>query len=227
MKFKFLTGDVNWQDYGGKWISPRLDNGEFYYWLVIELVNMWDATGDENADKYCVSLAVVSPDEAGKENVSKADDGDYCAFGDDECRVDALHSYGIYAQVWYKGGNNYSKLLKEAREQAHLCNMLFGFYMDRPVNAIGNTGWDAIRGDIGLGKRREDDDENENKVEFPDPDFFMRYCSADQIRAALVSLDGLTEDLQHEIEDILGAVRNMLMTRLGEEEFKAGEKTWR
>jgi len=39
MRFKFLTGDVNWETYGGKWVSPKLNNGDFDYWLVLEFVN--------------------------------------------------------------------------------------------------------------------------------------------------------------------------------------------
>lgn len=73
-RFKFLIGDVNWLDYGGKWVSQKLNNGEFDYWLVLELTNMDDACGRDNEgkDRYNVSLSCVSPGEAGPENIAKA-----------------------------------------------------------------------------------------------------------------------------------------------------------
>lgn len=148
-RFNFLTGDVNWLQYGAKWISPRLNNGEFDYWLVLELVNMHDATGEEDQDKYNVDLCAVSPDQAGADNVNKAIE---CVGMPDECRdnpialVEALHSYGVKSLLWSGNGNNAHKLLKEAKHQP--VDMLFGFYMDTPKNRIGTTGWEAIKGDL-------------------------------------------------------------------------------
>jgi hypothetical protein len=49
MKFKFLTGDINWQTYGGKFISKKLNNGEFDHWLVIEVTNWANAVGEREA----------------------------------------------------------------------------------------------------------------------------------------------------------------------------------
>jgi hypothetical protein len=36
--------------------------------------------------------------------------------------------------------------MKEARKESQLINMLFGFYMDRPENGIGQDGWGLIAG---------------------------------------------------------------------------------
>ena len=38
MRFSFLSGDMNFTRYGGKWISTRRNNGEFDYYFVIELL---------------------------------------------------------------------------------------------------------------------------------------------------------------------------------------------
>jgi len=157
-KFTFLTGDINWQTYGGKWVTPKLNNGDFDYWIVLEFINMHDATGEENGPKYHVSLAAVSPTQAG-DNLQKA--FECCGIEPDSdtaknelCQVECLHSYGTTAHLWQQSGNNASKLMAEAKKQAQVCSGLFGFYMDEPKNKIGTTGWEAIKGDIDSGLAR-------------------------------------------------------------------------
>lgn len=149
LKFKFLTGDIDWKTYGGKFISKKLNNGEFNYWLVMEVINWWEETGDETQDQYCVTLSAVSPESVRQDTLNSAikscgwkDDKDYSAIE----LVEILHSYGTYVVLWQGQGYNIKQLMKEARKQADLSCMLFGFYMDRPQNRIGQTGWDTIRG---------------------------------------------------------------------------------
>ena len=66
---------------------------------------------------------------------------------DEQFHVEMME-YGLGAIIWQKSGNNQRKLLRDAKEELKKIRMLFGFYMDRPLNAIGSTGWDCIRGDI-------------------------------------------------------------------------------
>lgn len=156
LKFKKLSGDMNWLAYGAKWVSKRLNNGEFDYWLVLELANMDDACGRDNEGqaRYHASLAVVSPTEA-KGELERA--FDCCgvpdnAKGEPLVQVEALHSYGVHAVTWQASGNNAHKLLKEGKREATLqSSFTFGFAMDRPVNRIGTTGWEALRGDLTAG----------------------------------------------------------------------------
>jgi hypothetical protein len=158
IRFRFLTGDVNWLAYGGKWVSPKQSNGEFDYWLVIELVNMEDACGGDAREKYNVTLSAVSPSEAGT-NLASALQSCGVEANDPSAtnvlaQVECLHSYGIHVPLWIGNGNNAHKLLREARREARPATGLFGFYMDRAVNRIGTTGWEAIRGDITAGLHR-------------------------------------------------------------------------
>lgn len=157
MRFKFLTGDCNWQEYGGKFISPKLNNGEFDYWLVMDVLNWNDVDSEavKTNGQYCVSLYSVSPSEAGSDNLKKA--FECCGFqwdkeetlaADPIVQVECLVSYGIYTKVWSANGNNLAKLMRECRKQADAVTMLYGFYMDRPVNLIGTSGWDAQKGNI-------------------------------------------------------------------------------
>ena len=162
IKFSFLTGDINWLEYGGKWVSKKLNNGEFDYWLVLELTNMDDACGRDNEGqaKYNVCLSAISPSEAG-ENLQKAyaccgmEDADEEVKNNLLVQVECLHSYGVHAPLWQENGNNAHKLLKEGRKQALLSCSLFGFFMDAPKNRIGSTGWDCIKGDITAGLYRK------------------------------------------------------------------------
>jgi len=158
MRFTFLTGDVNWQQYGGKFISAKQNNGEFDFWFVMDVINWEDATGDKELGTYNVSLYSVSPSEAGSDSLKSALDS--CGTDSEELRanpivqVECLACYGVYAQLWSENGNNLNKLMKQAREQARIASMLYGFYMDKPANRIGTSNWDMQRGNVlaGLGK---------------------------------------------------------------------------
>lgn len=180
IRFKFLTGDVNWQTYGGKFVSKRLANGhdgkgavrgqdyDFHYWLVMDVRPNEDwEYGDREDPKYYVSLAVVSPEQASPKELQSAINS--CGIPDDELPrfmadpmflVECLHGYGCAAHVWHGQGNNLSALMKEARYEAQLASgIMFGFYMDAPQNRIGSTGWDCVKGDLLAGLRRYEDDE--------------------------------------------------------------------
>lgn len=154
MKFKFLTGPGwNWPKYGGKFISPKLSNSDFDYWLVIEVINWLDAVGEREAPaKYCVSLYAVSPSEAGEKNLQAALES--CGYDEtvhslsDEMKVEMLSEYGVQAQVHSQNGDNLQELLKETRKLADLHSIHFGFWMDRAQNRIGSSGWDFLRGDF-------------------------------------------------------------------------------
>ena len=154
IRFKFLTGDVDWQTYGGQFISQKLNNGDFDYWLVLNFINMHEATGDEETDKYHVTILAVSPELNIQEADALIEDYGVNLPITDEMRVGALANYVIAAHLKGFSGNNYSSLMKEAKKEAQVIPLLFGFYMDRPQNAIGSTGWDCIRGDIMAGLDR-------------------------------------------------------------------------
>lgn len=157
VKFHFLTGDLNWLEYGGKWISNKLNNGEFDYWLVLDFINYLDATGDylvndnpkNEGDKYIVELRAVSPEQISEHNLKQAID----SYGlpdetklDDEMLVELIDGYGINAMLWSKQGNNAYKLIREAKQQSQMIDGLFGFYMDCQENRLGQSGWELIRG---------------------------------------------------------------------------------
>lgn len=150
VRFKFLSGDVNWRKYGGKFVSQRLNNGEFDYWLVINVINWLDyERHPENT--YSVELQAVSPDSVSQADKDRAISSS-CGWDSlDESNpldmVQVLSEHGIFAQLWDASGNNIAKLMQAARHEAQLIEMLFGFYMDRPENRLGQDGWGLIRGE--------------------------------------------------------------------------------
>ncbi|MGI0025131.1 MAG: hypothetical protein ACREA4_08310 [Nitrososphaera sp.] len=164
LKFRLLTGDTNWQDYGGKFASKRLNNGEFDYWLVIDVYNTED--NRDFAEKYIVSLLSVSPSEAaGEMEAAKRACGIDAETGlNDLAKVEVLADYGTYAQLWAGSGNNLARLMKEARSQANASQLLYGFMMDRPQNRIGTDGWNVQRGDVMAGLRGNETEETEEKA---------------------------------------------------------------
>ncbi len=156
MRFRFLTGDVNYVRDGGSFISGKQNNGEFDFWVVMQIRNECDP---ESPAAYSVSVSVVSPSQAGEDKINAA--MECCGvtktmmatavangYGD-EAKVEALHAYGVVAHVWNRYGNNHRRLMEAARQFANTeLDSLFGFVMDRPVNRIGTTGWEALRGDL-------------------------------------------------------------------------------
>lgn len=159
MKWSILSGDVNWETYGGKLVSPPQNNGEFDYWLVLEVIEWEEAVGEHEAAEidgsHNVCLSVVAPSECPEADLQSAFES--CGWGEGaNCEiewdnplmlVELLHSYGIAAHVWSADGN-LRDLLREGKKQAVQAEFLFGFAMDRPQNALGATGWDWLRGNL-------------------------------------------------------------------------------
>jgi len=117
-RFRFLMGDVNWQDYGGKWYR-QLDDTTYH---VIELINMWDATGEEEQDKYVVELREIDLLKLPESQIKSAIGS--CSWINDDnldfrLMLEAIHGYGYGAPMGDYSGNNYSKLLVRAKRESY------------------------------------------------------------------------------------------------------------
>jgi len=153
MKLKFLSGDKDYLSCGAKWISKKLNNGDFDYWIVVELINMQEVV-KKYPRKYSITISVVSPSEASKYLDSAIES---CGYGNkpklnytDEEKIEVLHSYGVSATIFGVEGNNFRELWKQIHDELNKIQMLFGFYLDKQLNYIGNTGWDFLKGKIGF-----------------------------------------------------------------------------
>lgn len=164
--FKWLTGDCNFVDYGGKWIR-RVGERRFH---IIELMNWIEAVGEREAAevgaKYCVDLSevdltAIDPTKALKScGYEQADSGaivqpcdgaEICdAAHADLCIAEACHGYGANAPLWGESGNNYLKLMRSARSFSRSLDDAAAHEdaMDRPVNKIGTSARNYMIGNL-------------------------------------------------------------------------------
>jgi hypothetical protein len=130
-----------------------LNNGDFDYKMVIQLTDMDEATGDTSQGKWMATLsAVKTPKYLTKEQL--ADVANTCSMESKDVTCFDIAAVGICANIKTMLGNNKSRILSTLKKEANTASMLFGFYMDRPLNAIGSTGWDFINGDFLAGLRK-------------------------------------------------------------------------
>lgn len=139
------------------WFSPLYTESDkpLRFAVKLEYTEEWGDDAVQELGKYHVSIAAVGPDWISDKELQRAVDSS----GNGEtleqfrklphkaqCQV--LLQYGTAATLWQKSGNNKGELLKEVRKELRSISVLFGFYMDKPLNMIGSTGWDFISGDI-------------------------------------------------------------------------------
>ena len=111
-KFHWLTGDVNFREYGGTWVR-RDDDTNF---TIIEMVNMEDATGDISNGKYLAIVSEIYIDDP----VRNAEALKGCgwtlqeAMEDIRLLIEAHSSYGSNT-IGSRYGNNFYALLKWAK----------------------------------------------------------------------------------------------------------------
>lgn len=144
------TGDVNALDYGGKWIRET-SSGVFQ---IIRLDNMDEECGRDNEGqaRYHVDLSIVDLNTIPEKTIKSARES--CGTPDEAAPLwiaEACHSYGASALMWQDGSNNAHKLLRAARAEAHALAKdaaALADRMDRPVNRIGSTAAEMMRGDL-------------------------------------------------------------------------------
>jgi hypothetical protein len=152
------TTVMDTEDYDYCAVSERLSNGEFPYRLVVITGTFYDDDRDE--DMVYAGVRVVSPQQQGRENIMRA-------LGDAEpldvgWAYHLMAGYGLGAEVWSLAPMRatyeiYRAMITACRDEADAIESMFAFYMDRPLNRIGATGWDLVRGD--LWPRKEEGDE--------------------------------------------------------------------
>jgi hypothetical protein len=158
-RFKFWSGDVNYVDYGGTWCW-RAGPLEFHF---IELMNWEDQVGTREAEEvgytYNVTLKIVHLDELSDQQVVSAIRGMGCeeVLQELETKKDTVGklrliagcaaAYGTFCRGFDENGNNYRELIAEAK-RASLSWAGDDSILDRPVNRIGQTGRELMKGDL-------------------------------------------------------------------------------
>jgi len=158
LRFKKLSDS----DSGMMLVSNEFSDSDWPVRFVIRVMytDYYDSEWTKTAGKYHVEVHATSFAACGKKEIDRASESasEDIAEMSPEWQAVALVEYGTSANLWQKTGNNLAELLKSARKELALISMLFGFYMDKPLNAIGSTGWDWIRGDILAGLKTANND---------------------------------------------------------------------
>lgn len=167
--FDFLTGDMDWEEYGGSWyrkVDHRFHVVKIFDWREavgedeaseidgthhIELVEV--DTNDEDRIKPALECCGYYADEDG--NIV-CDSGDMLAELKDEDTwrlivCEAMVSYGSFANIHDYSGSDLDKMFATMLAESNQMVDNPGAYerrMNRPVNAIGSTAREMQRGDI-------------------------------------------------------------------------------
>jgi hypothetical protein len=120
----------------------------------VEIIDMNACCGRDNeghskyaAELSLVDLAEISP----KERASAFRSCGWEGIPDDPAALaEVCYSYGLKAPLWQDSGNNWRKLLAEARREANgfLSEDALAEAMERPVNKLGSTAAEFMRGDL-------------------------------------------------------------------------------
>jgi hypothetical protein len=163
--FKWLTGDVSWDIYGGKWWR-KVGHRRYH---VMELRNWEEDCGSdaEGGPTYHVSLSEI--DMLAQTDESLAQGMNSCGWDADDlaemCKglrhpdlvmVECLHGYGHRSPLWDADGNNFTLLMRECRAQSLALDdpKLHEAAMSRPFNALGSTVREMGQGDVFSGLDR-------------------------------------------------------------------------
>lgn len=165
--WKWLTGDMSWEDYGGAWFK-RLKGSRTYF--IVRYENGHEH--DKELPRHMFSVVSVNVGEMDAKRLGdilrscgwRADNGAIVTdFGDvvakyddldtwDRVVVEAALGYGAYAPLAdFNGEKHVLRLRAEARREAETLMRdedARAERLHRPVNQIGSTAAEYARGDI-------------------------------------------------------------------------------
>lgn len=163
--FEFLTGDMNWDDHGGKWFR-KVSEDCFH---VVEIFNWEGTVGEAEApeETYYVGLTEVDTSLDPKsaleccgfemnEDGSIGCGGDiYAEAGDEESRLriicECMSGYGQSAHLEQWNGDSLEELFTSAIEESNLMaddEEAYEERMESPGNRLGSTRREMQRGDF-------------------------------------------------------------------------------
>ena len=146
VRFNWLTGDVNYLDYGGKWFYNTKVEG---YYLVMELINLLE-NDSQSTEKYMIELSIVNCRKVEPDKMRSVIS--YCGIDDDnlpeEYLIECCHSYGLRSVEYSATGNNYKELRKECLDAARYTIKHLRSSLNKSKNALYATGHDMIEGKV-------------------------------------------------------------------------------
>lgn len=155
----------DYEDECGMWRHAQAIDAEGPIWLYIRMDELPGDCAGPHHHKWMASLVGVSPFFATNASVCSALEscGDYLEEAwddlDDAHRelavCETLISYGVYCPVVHKTSTRAKGAFKGCAQEAVFPTMMWGVVADRTVNAVGSSGWDFLRGELGFGGERE------------------------------------------------------------------------
>lgn len=131
-------------------ISLVFNNSEFDYQFLVKKIDLMEACGENG------TLVTFEVSKTPKfTSIEKLNDIKKC-FGFEsieEIVTEDICEYGLCVPIESKTCYSEKEIedtINAFSEQIPTINMMFSFYMDKPVNRIGNNGWDLLDGNIGL-----------------------------------------------------------------------------
>jgi len=153
----------DFEDDWALWRHPFAIDAEGPVWLYVQMYELPEDCRGPHKHKWCASLIAVSPFFATNHSVVDALRSCEDSFEESWQEMDnnsremavceALVDYGVKATLVEKTSTRAKGPFKGCATEAAVANMMFGVYLDRQANAIGNDGWNFLRGDYGYGKQ--------------------------------------------------------------------------
>lgn len=151
-EFKTLS-DI---DSGKRLLSPDVVDSDHPVYLIVE-VEYTDEWGDDCPYAIHGQVVAVSPGFAKShtelDSYLSTIGMDRAKFDelDIEAQADVLAETGCKATLFQTTGEtdeDEDKVIEACKAEITPINVMFGFYMDKPQNRIGATGWDWIKGSV-------------------------------------------------------------------------------
>lgn len=158
--FRTLTGDVDYQTYGGKWWRRvgRKDELRFH---IIESINWIEAVGREAEDRPTFNMSLSEVDLLAIPGSALKSALDFVGLDTDTLRdmgepqrflamVEACSAAGASAPLWNEDGNNWWELFRQAVRESRALDdpKAHARAMARTVNKIGSTAREYMQGDL-------------------------------------------------------------------------------
>lgn len=165
LPFEKVSGNAwpdDYEDECGLWRHARAIDAEGPIWLYIQVMELPRDCREPFGHKWCASLIGVSPFFATDSSIISALES--CGDHLEDCWDDlsdvqremalceTLISYGVKMHVIDKTSSRAKGAYKGCAQEANIATMMWGFIADRQANAIGDSGWDFLKGTYGWGE---------------------------------------------------------------------------
>ena len=166
LPFEKVSGNAwpdDYEDECGLWRHARAIDAEGPIWLYIQVMELPSDCREPFGHRWCASLIGVSPFFSTDESIRSALES--CGDHLEDCWNDlndaqremalceTLISVGVQMNVIDKTSSRAKGAYKGCATAANIATMMWGFIADRQANAVGNSGWDFLKGTYGWGKQ--------------------------------------------------------------------------